>query len=100
MSARTDIYRDLIKEVEELKSDVRKAYLVGHADGEAELKKEIKKLYEKINTLSKAAQKLVDECEAEFTLDGYWSDPGQQVSQKTVQEMKTAIAESTNERII
>jgi hypothetical protein len=42
--------------------------------------------------LVKAANKLVDECEAEFTLDGYWNNDGALVTRKTVSGLKAELA--------
>jgi predicted RNA-binding protein YlqC (UPF0109 family) len=46
----------------------------------------------KVRALVEAAKKLSIECEAEFTLDGYWNSDGALVTRKTVQAIKTAIA--------
>jgi hypothetical protein len=43
--------------------------------------------------LVEAAGKLVGECEAEFTLDGYWNNDGALVTRKTVKKLKAALAE-------
>ncbi len=47
--------------------------------------------------LLKRAAVLVKQCEAEFTVDGMWSNDGQLVSWYAVSKLKEAIAKATGE---
>lgn len=49
-------------------------------------------LHANTKALRKALELLVGECEAEFTLDGYWNDDSALVRRKTVQGAKKTLA--------
>lgn len=63
------------------------------------LRARVAELEAKFAALVAAATGLVGECEAEFTLDGYWNADGALVRRKTVNSVKKAIAADTSNRI-
>jgi hypothetical protein len=50
-----------------------------------------------LTELLKRATALVKQCEAEFTVDGMWSNDGQLVSWRAVSKLKDAIQKATGE---
>jgi hypothetical protein len=81
----SDVKRHLGVVTIELPIDQARAVFVAEADYDAKCAE--------VERLRKAATKLADECEAEFTTDGYWNADDALVSRKTVQDVRAALAQ-------